>query len=504
MRLTTGVSQALHTTTSVPWRERVLTSYGRVFKIPMLFGDIELAVSDPQALTTLFGTYRDTYDNPEYVSETMNSVFGPGLLSVRGKEHTKQRKQLNPVFSVRYLRDMVPMINAIAQELVSVLRKEVPQPGTEVDVSQFFSRYSLECIGRSGLGYSFGPLENHGTDYSFTLREFGPTLTKLGVVRRLLPWIRRTFPTSWLKLATEVLPWGPLRSMRRISDRVCMIAMQVVRHKVELLNAGGDSLAKEIGEGKDLMSVLLRETYGTGELSEDSLIGHMSLLILAGTDTTSTTLSRAIELLSHRPDIQQKLRQEVNNATHGVGRSLSEFDFDAYAELPYLEAVVRETIRMYPSFYLIPRVANEDTVLPLSTPITCPNGQSINELVVPSGTLVWVNIFGLNRDKDVWGPDADEWKPERWLAPLPPSVADAHIPNVFANTSTFLAGPRACIGYNMALMELRIALAHLAMTFEFAPSQKEIIWKLGTIVSPWVNGSTAGRPELPVLVSSTS
>lgn len=83
-----------------------------------------------------------------------------------------------------------------------------------------------------------------------------PTITKIGVVRRLLPLIRRTFPVSWLKLATEVLPWGTLRSMRRISDRVCTIAREVVRHKVELLNAGGNSLAKEIGEGKDLMSVL--------------------------------------------------------------------------------------------------------------------------------------------------------------------------------------------------------------------------------------------------------
>ena len=82
--------------------------------------------------------------------------------------------------------------------------------------------------------------------------------------------------------------------------------------------------------------------------------------------------------------------------------------------------------------------AEEDTVLPLSTPIVGTDGQPITELIVPAGTMVWVNIFGLNRDKDIWGPDADEWKPERWLAPLPPSVADAHIPNVYANTCAAL------------------------------------------------------------------
>ncbi|KAI0739194.1 cytochrome P450 [Daedaleopsis nitida] len=499
-----GVSQQMHSPMNIPWREHILTSYGRVIRIPMLLGDMELAVSDPAALTTMFGTYRDAYDNPEWASQTMNSVFGPGLLSVRGKEHQKQRKQLNAVFSVRYLRDMVPMFNKVAQELVGVLRNQVVQPGTEVDVSQYFSRYSLECIGRTGLGYSFGSLDHHGTDYSRALKEFGPTLVKFGVWRRLLPWVRRTFPSSWLRYATEVLPWDPLRHMRGISDSVCMTAQQVLRRKVELLKQGGDSLANEIGEGRDLMSVLLRQNSGSDEMSEDNLVGHMSLLLLAGTDTTSSTLSRAVHLLSRRPEVQQRLRQELVSATHDVGLALSNLDYDAYTNLPYLEAVVKETIRVYPSFYVIPRVADEDTVLPLGTPVIGADGRSINELIVPSGTMVWVNVYGLNHDKDIWGPDADEWKPERWLAPLPPSVADAHIPSIFANTSTFLAGSRSCIGYNMALTELRIALAHLVMAFDFTPSRKEIIWRLGGIVSPAVKGSTSAKPELPVLMSCTA
>ncbi|KAI0739177.1 cytochrome P450 [Daedaleopsis nitida] len=496
-----GVSQQMHGPMSVPWRERVLTSYGRVVKIPMLLGDMELAVSDPVALTAMFGNYRDVYDNPEWAAQTMRSVFGPGLTSVRGKEHQKQRKQLNPVFSVRYLRDMVPMFNKVAQELVGVLNKQLVQRGTEVDVSQYFSRYSLECIGRTGLGYSFGSLDHDGTDYSRALKEFGPTIVKFGVWRRLLPWIRRTFPSSWLRLATDVLPWEPLRHMRAISDSVCTKARQVLRRKVELLKDGGDSLAHEIGEGKDLMSVLLRQNSESDGLSEDSLIGHMSLLLLAGTDTTSSTLMRAVEVLSRHPEAQKRLRKELTDATHGAGCSLSDFDYDAYTSLPYLEAVVKETIRMYPSFYILPRVADEDTVLPLGTPIVGADGEPINELVVPSGTMVWVNVYGLNHDRGIWGADADEWKPERWLAPLPQSVADAHIPSVFANTSTFLAGSRSCIGYNMALTELRIAIAHLVLAFELAPSQKEIIWRLGGVVSPATKGSKSPKPELPIVLS---
>ena len=77
--------------------------------------------------------------------------------------------------------------------------------------------------------------------------------------------------------------------------------------------------------------------------------------------------------------------------------------------------------------------AEEDTVLPLSTPIVGTDGQPITELIVPAGTMVWVNIFGLNRDKDIWGPDADEWKPERWLQHLPSMLDEARVPGVYSN-----------------------------------------------------------------------
>ena len=73
-------------------------------------------------------------------------------------------------------------------------------------------------------------------------------------------------------------------------------------------------------------------------------------------------------------------------------------------------------------------------VLPLSTPIIDDNGNKQTEILVPNGTNVIVSLFGINRDPAIWGEDAAEWKPERWLSPLPPSVADARVPGIYANT----------------------------------------------------------------------
>ena len=77
--------------------------------------------------------------------------------------------------------------------------------------------------------------------------------------------------------------------------------------------------------------------------------------------------------------------------------------------------------------------SDEDAVLPLSEPITGTDGKLISELFVPAGTTIWINMLGSNRDPAIWGPDANEFKPERWLAPLPPTVAEARVPSIFAN-----------------------------------------------------------------------
>lgn len=75
----------------------------------------------------------------------------------------------------------------------------------------------------------------------------------------------------------------------------------------------------------------------------------------------------------------------------------------------------------------------KDISVPLSQPVQTFDGP-ITSLFVPNGATVFINIVGVNRDHGIWGDDADEWKPERWLAPLPGTVADAHIPGVYSNT----------------------------------------------------------------------
>ena len=92
--------------------------------------------------------------------------------------------------------------------------------------------------------------------------------------------------------------------------------------------------------------------------------------------------------------------------------------------------------------------------MPLSEPIIGKDGNVLKEIFVPAGTELILGIRSINIDKGIWGEDALEWKPERWLKPLPETVTDAKIPGVYANLMTFLGGGRACIGFKFSQLEM--------------------------------------------------
>ena len=81
----------------------------------------------------------------------------------------------------------------------------------------------------------------------------------------------------------------------------------------------------------------------------------------------------------------------------------------------------------------IPRMVRQDIVMPLSQPIRGLDGTLITEVPVPKGTIILIGMLASNRNPQLWGPDAEEWKPERWLAPLPEKLVDAHIPGVYSH-----------------------------------------------------------------------
>ncbi|KAI9458422.1 cytochrome P450 [Lactarius psammicola] len=496
-----GHSRHMYNPYAFSFHEGLYRTYGTVARVYGFLGDIQLVVSDPKACNNIFIKDQVIFEEPEAVLNSNMQAFGPALLSTSGAHHRRQRKLLNPVFNVNHMRHMTPIFHQVARQLRENLDSIVANGGQEINIADWMGKFSLELIGEAGLGYSFGTLEGRNDEYCRALKEWLPTLSSLAVYRSLFPYVYKVFHPKILKLVGRMLPWPKLNHLMDLSETMNAEARRIYETKKRLLELGDDATVKQVGEGKDILGLLMRACAAESDddrLSEEELLAQMAILVFAATDTTSSALSRILHLLALHPEIQDKLRKELKEAC----KENEELTHDQLVSLPFLEAVCRESLRLYAPVPGVMRTARSDVMLPLSSPIHDVDGHEVHEIFVPKNTNVFVQMYNLNRDPSIWGSDAAEWKPERWLAPLPESVAKANIQGVYANTMTFIGGPRSCIGFKFSQLEIKVALSQIIPVFRLAPTETEIVWRFGGISTPSVRGSVESfSPKLPIMIS---
>ncbi|KAI0028313.1 cytochrome P450 [Vararia minispora EC-137] len=484
---------------ALAFQERTTKQHGRIVSLTGFLGDKILYIADTKALYEIFVKNTDDFEVHEGLRESTRLVFGGiGLFSANGDVHRRQRKLMNPAFSINHMRRMMPTFQATTQQLVAHLSEGVGKETVEIDIMDYTSRLALELIAQAGLGHSFGAIEGKDDGYGNVLNRFETTLGKLTMFGSLLPVLTRLIPGQVLRSLAEILPWPTLHEMLNISDTMQETSREIWKEKKRLFALGDKSVVNEYGEGKDIMMNANLAAEEDDRLADHELLAQINTFTLAAADTTSSALARILYLLALHPDVQERLREELTEACDAKG----EIGHDHLVDLPLLEAVCRETLRLYPPVSCVFRQCVNDCMLPLAHPYTDTHGFEHNELFVPGGgTMVIVNIVGVNRDKATWGPDAEEWRPERWLSPLPDSVTEARVPGVYANLLTFIGGGHACIGFKFAQLEMKVALSRLVPSFRFAPSEREIVWRFGGAVTPSVKGSTSNEAELPLLIS---
>ncbi|KAH9890480.1 cytochrome P450 [Cubamyces lactineus] len=409
---------------------------------------------------------------------------------------------LNPLFSAKHLREMTPMFNTIAHRLLDAISSRVEKGSREVDVLGWMGRAALELIGQGGLGYSFDPLtEDKADDFADSIKAFFPVSSQVpAFIHQLLPWLVRIGPPSFRRKMVEMAPFGAVQRLKQISDTICARSIGIIAEKKAALERGDEALKEQVGQGKDIMNVLLRANMSASaedKLSDEEVLAQVSGLAMAAMDTTSNTLSRILHQLAINPETQEKLREELVQARDDGTDNLRDLDYDEVMELPYLDAVCRETLRRYTPIRGIFRTVRKDGILPLSTPIRGLDGSPVDAVPVTQGMLVFTDTETSNCNKDIWGEDAYEWKPERWLKPLPSAVDNAHIPGVYSHLMTFIGGSRSCIGFKFAQLEMKIVLATLLPAFKFELSDTPIFWNAAGITYPSA-GDYSTKPEMPL------
>ncbi|KAI1794444.1 cytochrome P450 [Ganoderma leucocontextum] len=530
----------------------LIRQYGGVIKVHGPLGAQQLLVSDPRALHHIVVKDQDIYHETDMFLMTNRLIFGEGLIATVGEQHRKQRKMLNPVFSLANMRSVLPTVVPIAEHLLERIREQLPKGGgsAEVDMYPWAGRITMDFLGGGVLGISLDALDPEKTkEHANTIRKVSRTALRVLVLRPFIPMVVKNFSLYWRNKMVDWLPLPALRELRELSRILDRCAWNVFHEKKDELENGMSDRDYE-GPHRNLMTIMLEANQSSSEkerLTDDELIGQINTLMIGG-DTVTTAVARVFWILAREQDAQARLRSEIRRAKmtvaaeHGLedeGEKVP-LPYDTLVSLPYLDAVVRETLRLYPPTSLINRVATKDAILPLQDPVHATTGEETRAVHVPAGTNVIISILGGNRNKRIWGDDADEWRPGRWLTGSGERIGwgknvdldlafddDAsegqekgHVvegtpgyrngvkyPGVYATMMTFLGGSRACIGFKFAEMELKQVLVTLISALHFSlPSavdeegvRKEVYWRMDglqvpVVLPPHGDGKTAGVP----------
>ncbi|KAG8780851.1 cytochrome P450-dit2 [Ceratobasidium sp. 428] len=394
----------------------------------------------------------------------------------------------------------MPIFISIAEQTCAAIENDISKSQGDIDVFPWMTAAALELVGEAGLGYSFDSFKGKRNEYSIAIKDITRFFFKVVPFATLLPYISNIGTPSFRRWVLQHIPISSVQKLLQAAKLQNNQAEEVLRARQALLASGGD-LASEAGRGRDIMTLLMKANEAEGsenQISRDAMIGHMNVFIFAGHETTSTAVSRILDILAKKGDIQVRLREEINAYSK---EHQDDANHDALLELPYLDAVVRETLRVYGPVSSIVRQSQADTIIPLEYPVETPAGK-ITSIPIKKGTRVVMNVVMANRYDKTWGEQADQFRPERWIGNKLDEVTEpgAHLPGVYSSMMTFGGGPTSCIGFKiLSVSTVEVMIATLVKTFKFEPSEQETIWETMGVQFPYLKSEINDAEKLPKL-----
>jgi len=439
-----------------------------------------LLITNPKTLAEVLVTKNYDFVKPSHFRTGLGRILGIGILLAEGDEHKTQRKNLMPAFSYRHIKELYPVFWTKSRELMQCLsqasKPDVKPSSTitnvsdhlekidlehacgSIDVGNWTSRTTLDIIGISGVGQDFHALDDPDNKLNKTYR----TVFEPGRFGRIMQLLGMFLPLWFLR----ILPLQRNKDITDANSYIKQLCRELIGQKRQAMLESKEKRTKDI----DIVSVAL----DSGGFSDEDLVNQMMTFLLAGHETTATAMIWAIYLLCKHPDVQKKLRQEVRSQLPSLDQEISAAEID---NCHYLHAVCTEVLRLWAPVTLTMRVADKDT--------------SINNHFVPKGTTIILAPWAINTSTQLWGPDALEFKPERWLD------ADGKANNrggADSNYSflTFLHGPRSCIGQKFAQAEFACILAAWVGRFETEFEEGSVLAKEGM---PEIKSGVTVKPK---------
>ncbi|XP_051121590.1 cytokinin hydroxylase-like [Andrographis paniculata] len=354
-------------------------------------------------------------------------MFGNGLITIEGDDWVRHRHIITPAFSPANLKAMA---SVMAESAAGMVRRwgEMINSGdgeAEIDVEKEMIRTAGEIIARSSFGISY----DNGKQVLEKLRSLQITLFKSN---------RRFVGVPFGKFLNPV----QARRAKNLGKEIDRLLYKIIEDR--RAGAGGPPAA-----GKDLLGLLVAPENQKTALTTAELVDECKTFFFGGHETTALALSWTLLMLAVHPDWQVQLREEI---AHVIGDS-EVIDATMVSGLKKMGCVMNEVLRLYCPAPNVQRQARHDI--------------KVGDLVIPDGTNIWIDVVSMHHDRDLWGEDVHEFKPERFENDILYGGCNHKM-----GFLPFGFGGRMCIGRNLTNLEYRVVLTSILSKFSFSLSPK--------------------------------
>lgn len=391
-----------------------------------------LIVRDPELIkTVLISNFSSFHDNDIETSEKTDPLLAKNPFILKGERWKVVRNQITPCFSTGKIKALYPIMQEMSRKFVNFIEQESQTAGEDgLETKELCTKYTTENVVNCAFGLEANCFKGEKSIY----REMGSKVLS---------------PDFWtgvkLMLIMVIPDLSKFLSLKMCPNEVDNFFRNLVN---EILELRKDKNIKR----NDFVDNLLEIKAKDPSFTLEDLTGHCIGLFIDGYETSSVVLSFILYNLAANPVAQEKLRQEIDEVIRKDNAN-----YEGIQELTYLDAVLNESLRMYPPGLFSMKKCTKDFNFP-------PSKEGDKPVLITKGTPVMLPLLALHMDPKYF-PNPDKFEPERFLGEKKNDV-------VKCSFLPFGDGPRTCLGQRFGIAQTKVAVFHVIANFDLRVSQK--------------------------------
>lgn len=399
----------------IPFHQKYFEELGDTFSLNIGNGKHVILSRDNEVAQHILQRHQKSYQKSELQTKFISKYLGQGLLTANGDFWLRQRRLIQPAFHKQKMNQLVQHMQATIISELQNLPEDKP-----VDLFPHMNQLAFNVVAKSL--FHVGTVEAKMERLKFIIHVVQDFLIKE---------IRTPYKALWFRFS------GQIKKHQRLALETDAIIQEII-----------DTRIQSATQRNDLLDMLLETRYeDTGApMSTQQLIDEIKILFIAGHETTANALTFALHLLGSHPHVQQRLFDEISTVESETTDPTGQLQ-----QMPYTNAVINETMRLYPPAWITDRENIEDDTL---------TGYPIKK-----GTLVGVSFYAIHRNPKYWK-NPEDFDPERFMGDQKKESMQYFYP--------FGAGPRMCIGAGFAIYEMSLTLAYLIKNYHIGSAKTTI------------------------------